>query len=203
MSAAPGTGEAPGPVPCAGRGRPRSAVIDRAVRRAALELLVEQGYGGTSVEAIAGRAGVGKPAIYRRWPSKAAIVVDALRCHPGIAAPLPDTGDLRADVEVMLAAVQRGMAGGEGPVMAAFVAEKFRYPELRDEFERVFVRERREHLQRLVAGAVARGELPAGTDVDLVAEIGPALLAHRLLVRHLPPDPDLPRRIVDQLFGPG
>ena len=72
--------------------------------------------------------------------------------------------------------------------MAAFAAEKFRYPELREEFDRVFVAERRAHLRTLVAAAVERGELPADTDVELLAEAGPALLWHALTVRNDPGD---------------
>ncbi len=65
-------------------GRPRSPAVDQSILEAALALLVEQGYGGMSMEGIASRAGVGKAAIYRRWPSKAAVIVDALRGHgPG------------------------------------------------------------------------------------------------------------------------
>jgi hypothetical protein len=93
------------------------------------------------------------------------------------------------------------MAGEDGPIIAAFVAEKFRHPELREEFERVFVQNRRTHLQGLIRDAVARGDLPADTDVELVAETGPAILANRLLLLDQDPDPKLPRRIVEQLFG--
>jgi AcrR family transcriptional regulator len=183
------------------RGRPRSPAVDQSIRDAALALLVEQGYGGMSMEGIAARAGVGKAAIYRRWPNKAAVIVDALRGHDAMQVPLPDTGDVQADVETMLVAVQRSMAGEDGPIIAAFAAEKFRHPELREEFDRVFVQNRRAHLLGLIRDAVARGDLPADTDVELVAETGPAILATRLLLHDQAPDPKLPRRIVEQLFG--
>ncbi len=117
--------------------------------------------------------------------------------------PLPDSGDVRADVEAMLTAMQRGLAGEDGPIIAAFAAEKHRYPELREEFDRVFVQNRRTHLLRLIGDAVARGDLPPDTDVELVAETGPAILANRLLLHDEKPDPKLPRRIIDQLFGSG
>ncbi|MGI8755958.1 MAG: TetR-like C-terminal domain-containing protein [Acidimicrobiales bacterium] len=182
-------------------GRPRSTRVDQAIQDATLELLVELGYGGMTIEGIAARAAVGKAAIYRRWATKAELVVDSLRTHDGLQVPLPDTGDVRADVEVMLGALQKAMAGDGGPVLAAFVAEKFRHPELRAEFDRVFVAERRRHLRYLVATAVERRELPPETDIELVAETGPALLCHRLFMHASPPEGDLPRRIVTQLFG--
>lgn len=183
-------------------GRPRSTRVDQAIQDATQEVLVEEGYGGMTIEGIAARAGVGKAAIYRRWATKAELVVDSLRTHEGLQVPLPDTGNVRADVEVMLCALQQAMAGDGGPVLAAFVAEKFRHPELRAEFDRVFVAERRRHLRHLVATAVGRGELPPDTDVELVAETGPALLCHRLFMHRSPPEDDLPKRIVSQLFGP-
>lgn len=181
-------------------GRPRSAQVDRAIRGAARELLVELGYGGMTMEAVATRAGVGKATVYRRWSTKAELLVDSLRGHPGLAVPRPDTGDVRADVAAMLTAIARAMAGDEGPLLAAFAAEKLRHPELRSVFQRVFVTERRRHLRHLIAKAVDAGDLPADTDVDLVAETGPAICLHRLLMHDGPPDADLPGRIVAQLF---
>ncbi|MCU1452370.1 MAG: putative TetR-family transcriptional regulator, partial [Acidimicrobiales bacterium] len=120
-------------------GRPRSAEVDLAILDAARALLVEEGYGGMSVEAIAARAGVGKAAIYRRWSTKAEVLVESLRGHACTEVPLPDTGDLRADLLTMLTGIQQAMAGTDGPIMAAFIAEKQRHPELREEFDRVFV----------------------------------------------------------------
>ncbi|MGI8710267.1 MAG: TetR/AcrR family transcriptional regulator [Acidimicrobiales bacterium] len=183
-----------------GAGRPRSTLVDQAIRGAAQELLVEQGYGGMTMEAVAARAGVGKATVYRRWSTKAELLVDSLRGHDAPQVPLPDTGDVRADVKTMLVAIQRSMAGQDGPIMAAFAAEKLRHPELRAVFERVFVTERRRHLEHLVAKAVDQGELPTGTDVELLAETGPAICFHRLFLHDAPPDPELPGRIVDQLF---
>jgi len=183
-------------------GRPRSTETDRAILDAAVELLVEVGFGGMSMEALAARAGVGKAAIYRRWSSKAQVVVEALKTHARCVIELPDTGDLRADLLAILESIRRAMAGEEGPIMMAFVSEKARHPELRAEFERVFVSERRAHLHRIVTEAVERGELPASTDVDLVAEAGPAMLSHRLLVHDGVLERDLPQRIVDFLLGP-
>lgn len=85
-------------------GRPRDPDKDVAVLDAARELLVDKGYQGTTVIAIARRAGVGAPTIYRRWPSKEALVEDAAFAHPQ-PAPLPSaTGDLRADLRAWIAA---------------------------------------------------------------------------------------------------
>jgi AcrR family transcriptional regulator len=181
-------------------GRPRSEEADIAILDAALDALVQDGYAGMSIEDIAARAGVGKATIYRRWSGKPEILVEALRRRACFEVPLPDTGDLRADLLTILRAVHANMTGVAGPVMAAFAAEKFRYPELRDEFECVFVSERRAHVRRIVAAAVERGDLPVDTDVELLADAGPALLWHALTLRNEPAGADLPERIVRQLL---
>lgn len=87
-------------------GRPRDPRIDGAVLRATVELLAETGYAALPVSAIAERAGTSKPAIYRRWPSKAHLVHEAV--FPiGDATTLPDTGSVASDVREM---VHRTMA---------------------------------------------------------------------------------------------
>lgn len=79
-------------------GRPRDPAKDAAVLQAARDLLVDEGYHGTTVIAIARRAGVGAPTIYRRWATKEALIEDAAFGHPQ-SAPLPaPTGDLRTDL---------------------------------------------------------------------------------------------------------
>lgn len=183
-------------------GRPRSAETERAILDAAMALLVELGFGGMSMEAIAARAGAGKAAIYRRWSNKEELVVEALRGHSSDLVPLVDTGDLRADLLVMFEGIRRAMSGEDGPLMTAFVSEKARFPELHDEYQRAFVKQRRAHLQRIATQAVERGDLPASTDVELFADAGPALLAHRLMIQGKDLGRGLPRRIVDHLLGP-
>lgn len=183
-------------------GRPRSDDRDRAILDAALALLVDDGFAGMSIEGIAARAGVGKTTVYRRWKNKAEVVVEALRAHVCDEMPLPDTGDVRRDLAAMYRAMQQSLHGSDGTIMAAFTAEKFRHPELRDEFDRTFVAERRAHMRRLVQRGIATGELAPTTDVDLVAELGPALLWHRFTMKHDRIDRDLPERIIQQFLPP-
>ena len=181
-------------------GRPRSDDRNVAILDAALSLLVEVGFGGLSMEGIAARAGVGKATIYRRWSNKAELVVDALRSHVCLLGELPDTGDVRKDLASMYRAMLGTLRGADGPIMAAFTAEKFRYDELRDEFERTFVAERRRHTRYLVESAIARGEIPAGTNVDLLADVGPAVLWHRFTMKNGALPDDLPEQIVQQFL---
>jgi AcrR family transcriptional regulator len=93
-------------------GRPRSAVAHDAILSAVRELLVESGYADVSMDRVAARAGVGKQTVYRRWPSKAPLVADAvLDAWPGGSVALPDNGDVAEDLTVWL--------DGQGAVLAA------------------------------------------------------------------------------------
>jgi AcrR family transcriptional regulator len=152
-----------------------------------------------SIEGVAARAGVGKATIYRRYPSKAPLLVDAIRNRLHLVEQLPDSGDLRADLLAMLKPLVGSLRSGDGPLLIAFMTERVREPELNDEFGRCVVGHKKVHLRKLVRDAVERGDLPADTDVDLVAELGPALIWHHALGNG-PVDPDLAERIVDQVI---
>ncbi len=188
------------PASCARVGRPRSESAHQAILDAALEALVEDGYAGLTIEGIASRARVGKATIYRRWASMPELVVEALGSHVCPDLPVVDSGDVRADLQQVLQSALETMTGEDGQLMAAFAAEKSRHPELRDEFERVFVAERRARVRQLIARGVASGQLPASTDVELLAEAGFAILWHRLSLQR-PLSPDLPERIVRQFLA--
>src|SRR6266581_6307765 len=98
------------PGPAKGPGRPRSERAHEAILEATLDLLLEEGFTRMSIEAVAERAGVGKTTIYRRWPSKSDLVIDAIG---GLQAEIPviSTGNLRNDLMAMFrSAFQR-----EGP----------------------------------------------------------------------------------------
>src|ERR671929_593448 len=87
--------------PAAQRGRPRDPALDTRIVEAAVALIAEVGYDGATVEAIAERAGVGKPTIYRRWAGKAEIVAEAIRARKGAGGPA-DTGSLRGDLRALV-----------------------------------------------------------------------------------------------------
>ena len=78
-------------------GRPRDPGYDKAILHATLEILFEKGYAGLTIDGVAAKTGVGRPTIYRRWPSKPALVIAALGQSVGLS-PTPDTGSLRDDL---------------------------------------------------------------------------------------------------------
>src|SRR5205085_1251850 len=94
---------------------------------------------------------------------------------------LPDTGDLRADLISILRGMVDRLRGPDGKVLVAFAGERTRHPELSAAFERGVIGNKRRHVRGLLQRAVDRGELPADSDIDLIAEAGPALVWHHAL----------------------
>lgn len=182
-------------------GRPRDPAVDTAIVDAARSLLVEVGYAGVSIEGVAARAGVGKATIYRRYADKAELVVDAVKRGAHIEDQLVDTGDLRADLTNLMRGLFNALRGDDGPLLLVFAAERIRHPELQATFDRVVVGSKRDHVRHLLESAVDRGDLPPDADLELLAEVAPAVLWHHALHRIGFPD-DLVDRIFDLVLGP-
>jgi len=113
------------------RGRPRSEAADRAILRAATDLLAERGLAGMSMEEVAARAGVGKATVYRRWRSRGALALDAFMAEFQALQPLPDTGTLRGDLLAALRAWVRAVTRTPaGRILAGLIAAAQEDPEL-------------------------------------------------------------------------
>jgi AcrR family transcriptional regulator len=182
-------------------GRPRSAEADRAILRAAVDLLADEGYGGVTMEGVAARAGVGKATVYRRWPCKSALVVDAVTTCREHGVHPPDTGSARQDLLVFVRSFLNHLRTSDaGRVMPALVAELSRSPELAQAFREGFVQPRRAKVLEAVGRGVQRGEVRPDVDPELVADGVVALLLHRFLVTGMELDDDLPERVVDTLW---
>jgi AcrR family transcriptional regulator len=161
----------------ASAGRPRSEEAHQAILNATLELLVEVGFSALTVEGVASRAGVGKATIYRRWPSKLPLVVEAFGQLPGFEDV--DTGDLAGDLKKML----RGYldvfnSTPLSAVLPSLAGERTHNPELSELFEPVSM-DRRRPLVKAFERAVERGEVDSGLDLDLAADlvVGPIAVA--------------------------
>lgn len=191
------TGGSAGPVATGARapGRPRNEAVEGAVADATLACLVEEGYAGMSIERVAARAGVSRATVYRRWATKADMVVDAIRSRSFSDVDVVDTGDVRVDLVALLTQVQHCMST-EHAIIQALHVEQRRHAELGEAFRTRFLAERRAVVEALLRRAVDRGQLPAGTDIELLAAAGPAIIWHELTLLAGPPDPTLPGRIV-------
>jgi AcrR family transcriptional regulator len=153
----------------ASAGRPRSEEAHRAILDATLALLVEIGYSALTVEGIAQRAGVGKATIYRRWPSKLPLVIEAFGELPTFEPS--DLGDLASDLDQILRGYLRVYNSSPlGAVVPSLAGELPHNPALMDLFAPL-VKRRRQPLIDALRRAVDRGEIPPDTDLDLAADL--------------------------------
>jgi len=170
-------------------GRPRSEEAHQAILDATLELLAEAGYSALTVEGVASRAGVGKATIYRRWPSKLPLVVEAFSQLPALEPA--DTGDLVGDLETMLRSyLQLFHSTPLAAVLPSLVGERAHNPELSKLLDPV-LKGRRQPLIRALERGVARGELPGGLDLELAADLVVGPIAVRLFFTGRPIAPEI------------
>jgi AcrR family transcriptional regulator len=155
-----------------GQPRPggRSARVRAAVLHAAFDELGETGYAGFSMEAVARRSGVHKTTIYRRWPTREALVIDALDSRSDRYSPLPASGSVRGDLRAFGLDVFGKLSSRPGKAMLkSLVAAVDESPEVLAKVLS-FWRERLDVGAAVVARGIARGELPPSTDADLLIE---------------------------------
>jgi AcrR family transcriptional regulator len=152
------------------------------------ELLLERGLAGASMDAVAERAGVSKATIYRWWPSKETLALEALyRAWSDVDAGEPDRGSLRADLRAMLLPwARRVRQRPYGRVIAAFVTEAQTNPAFEEQYRTRFVEPRRQQGRAAFARAAARGEIPTDVNVEVALDLLYGPLYHRLLHRHAP-----------------
>ena len=153
----------------ASAGRPRSEEAHQSILNATLEMLGEVGFSALTVEGVATRAGVGKATIYRRWPSKLPLVVEAFGQLPGLEEV--DTGNLVEDLTQMLRNyLQFFYSTPLATVLPSLAGERAHNPELSELFDPVFTG-RRQPLIRALERGVSRGELDAKLDLELAADL--------------------------------
>jgi len=182
------------------RGRPRSAIADQAIRDAAVDLFAERGFDGFSVEDVAEHAGVSKATVYRRYPSKVDLVVEAGSCMATEAVSFPDTGNLRDDVRGLARSlVGKFRNSPAGRVMPAMTFERRRNPELDDRF-RCFVADRKARTREVLQRGIERGELPPDTDVALMGSMIVGPIFHRLMITQEPLSDAFVDALVDALL---
>jgi AcrR family transcriptional regulator len=177
------------PTPTRSRGgRSLDPSRDQAIRAAVLTGLAEVGYEGLTMDLVAARARAGKGALYRRWPSKAALVIDAIsQVRP--APVMADQGSLRADLELLARlAAPDGTDGPEVEIMLGLVTAAQRDPELAEALRTGFLEPRKAPIRAVLERARDRGELRADVDIDLIVEVVPAMVVQRAIFQRVPPD---------------
>lgn len=181
----------------------RSERSRRAILDAARELVVELGYAKVGIEAIATRAGVGKQTIYRWWPSKGAVVFEAVRAlseNTDGELALPDTGDLEADLKLVLRATAAEFADPAfDALIRGLTTEVAHDPELAAAYAEHTAQLEEAKRQRLRSGQRA-GQLSPEADLDVVLELLYAPLFHRWLLRTGPLTADYADTLVEAVL---
>lgn len=183
------------------RGRPRSAEADTAIQAAVVDLLEEVGYTGMRVDDVAERSGVSKTTIYRRWPTKTALVVDVLRAMKAERIPMPETGDAERDLRAIVTDLYRSLDGTTlARALPGLLAEKSADPELAAAIEQLWG-DRQELVASIVRRGVASGQLRADLDVRAVVDLLAATAYYRLLITGAPLDRRSAKRHADLLVA--
>lgn len=170
------------------RGRPRSEASTKAILTAAGELLLERGLDAVSMGAIAERAAVSKATIYRWWPTKEALAIDALYEDWDSAYPVaPDTGSLRGDLHgVLIPWVDHIAERPYARILAALLTRARTDDGFARDLDQRLVQPRRDRARPIFGRAVARAELAPETDIELALDMVYGPVYHRFLQGHLP-----------------
>jgi AcrR family transcriptional regulator len=154
--------------PSPAAGRPRDPGVDRRVTEAAIALFGAEGWAGFSMEAVAKGAGVGKASIYLRWPTKEALLLDALRQHVGRVAVV-DAGNVRDELVQLALQLLRHFLGDAGRAALRMGLEARRIPGVAEHWADI-CESQILAARAIVRRAIRRGELPAGTSVTILLD---------------------------------
>lgn len=167
------------------RGRPRDPSRDEAIIDATIEVLVRDGYDRLTMEGVAAAAGVGKTTVYRRWSSKADLVIDAMATlKPSIDTI--DSGSLEGDIELMIAASCSPRSQRLQQVMVSVCSALPREPDLLEAFRTRFTEPRIARIANMLERARDRGELGPEVDIAIAASLVPSLMLQRALMTGKP-----------------
>jgi len=186
-------------------GRRRDHTRDREILDSTLAVLEEVGYDGMTIDMVATRAKAGKATVYRRWPSKADLVIDAVACMKSDALEalaIPDTGTLRGDLVGLIKAPSIEDSRRKLQIMAGLASMLSKEPELAEVANAAIVEPRAAINRRVLQRAVDRGEIPADTDIETVALISPSMVAYRTLMLRKPVTREYMISVIDGIVLP-
>jgi AcrR family transcriptional regulator len=181
-------------------GRPRDARADAAIMDAAVAVLADRGPAGFTVDEVASRAGCGKATVYRRWPSRAELLLETAQ-RLGLEPPVVDNGSLRADLVELLCALAHKMRDTPaGRILPGIIAEASVEPGMRRILAK-FIANRRDRPREVMDRGIARGELPADADVELILDLLGGTIMYRELIAREVVDRAYVERLVDKVLG--
>ena len=182
-------------------GRPRSERARLAVLEAAADLLIEGGLAAATIEAVAARAGVSKVTIYKWWPTRGSVAIDAYFHRFKETIEFADSGDLAADLTAQIALLVEAFRGQAGVVMAELIGLAQSDPVLADTLRQRWLEPRRAASAAVLRRAVERGQIRPDTDIAALLDQLYAPLYYRLTMGHEPLDralaPTLVRTVLE------
>ncbi|HEY9327929.1 MAG TPA: TetR/AcrR family transcriptional regulator [Streptomyces sp.] len=177
-----------------GPGRPREERVTGAVLDAVVDLVTEQGIGAVTMDVVAARAGVSKPAIYRRWPTKQDLIIAAAETRIGVLS-VPDLGDFRAELRFVLTArLEAYLLPGSDRLLAGLIGASADAGAARSQYA-AYTERITSETRRVLERGIARGDVAPDTDVRAAATLVAAPLLFRLIGELELPD----ARFVDSL----
>jgi AcrR family transcriptional regulator len=168
------------------RGRQRSTESEEAILTATLQLLKEKPLREITIEAIARKAGVGKMTIYKWWPSKTYVALDAFKKTINKMIVAPDTGDTERDLAELLRSSMSSYSTATGRIFGQFLAECQTDPEFAVLFRERFMKPRREATREILNRAVKRGEIDPKLDQETIIDLIFGPMVFRLMAAHGP-----------------
>jgi len=173
-----------------------------AICDAVFELLSEVGYDRMSMDAVANRARASKATIYRAWPNKPDLVMEALVHRFGDAPEIPDTGSLRGDLVVLMTRACTVACSPEGSVVTGLMSAASRSPELSRTLHKLLYEMKHPVHVAILDAAMARGEVPAGASADLLHEVLHSMVLTKLIWDRTCIDNEFVVHVVDDVLLP-
>ncbi|MEV0162692.1 TetR family transcriptional regulator [Nonomuraea fuscirosea] len=182
--------------------RRRGEALSAAIFQATLDELSEVGYAGLTMEGVAERARASKASLYRRWPSRIELVMEAVYRSLPSPGSSPDTGNLRDDLVALLTITADALSGPAGEAMRGLLGEALRGESPLRTMRRTTQGRGRRLMEEVVRRAVERGEVASSDVTPRRLDSGHALLRHHFLFEGLPFPDGLVVQIVDEVLVP-
>jgi AcrR family transcriptional regulator len=183
-----------------GRGRPRDEEARSRILQAALAILEDTCFANTTTDAIAERAGASKATIYRWWPNKEAVFIEALREAAAQELPFPDTGDLREDIRRQLHNFVKLLTGRRGRTLRAFIAAAQSDPAVAEAYRNLWIKPRRAQAKEALERHQRAGRLSRKVDLEAFIDVLYGPFYFRLLADHRPLTPALADEVTDMVL---
>ncbi len=175
---------------------------EQEILEATLDVLTDVGYDRLTMDAVAAAARASKATLYRRWESKASLVLEAVLAQKGPVGDAPDTGTLRGDLIASFCghgglADERALA-----VFSSLITALGRDAEFAEGFRTQFIGPKIERTRELYERAEARGEIREDLDLDIVGPALAGIVLHRQFIMGQPPTPETITKVIDQVILP-